>query len=87
MAILNTIHSWTLHCCTSSLPCQSFYRYNSFRNPVSAIDVVHAVTALLEMGGDDPIQSSAADNNNASNLDTMVLVADRTYSLNYICIF
>lgn len=32
---------------------KSFYRYNSFKNPISASDVVHAVTAMLEMGGDE----------------------------------
>ena len=28
--------------------CRSFFRYNSFRNPVAACDVVHAASALLE---------------------------------------
>ena len=28
---------------------RSFFRYNSFRNPVAACDVVHAATALVEM--------------------------------------
>lgn len=31
---------------------QSFFRYYSFKNPVAAADVVNAVNALLEMGGD-----------------------------------
>ncbi|KAJ1412696.1 CDC45-like protein-domain-containing protein [Ochromonadaceae sp. CCMP2298] len=30
---------------------KSFYRYNSFKNPVAASDVVHAATALTEMYG------------------------------------
>ncbi len=30
---------------------QSFYRYNSFKNPVAASDVVFAASALVEMYG------------------------------------
>lgn len=30
---------------------KTFYRYNSFKNPIAAADVVHAVTALIEMYG------------------------------------
>jgi hypothetical protein len=30
---------------------QSFYRYNSFKNPIAASDIVHAATALIEMYG------------------------------------
>ena len=29
--------------------CRSFFRYNSFKNPVSACDVVHSATALVEI--------------------------------------
>jgi len=32
---------------------KSFYRYNAFKNPIAASDVVHAITALLELGGDE----------------------------------
>jgi hypothetical protein len=28
---------------------QSFFRYNSFKNPVAALDVVHAATSLTEL--------------------------------------
>jgi hypothetical protein len=42
-----------LHCsltlCFNIL--QSFYRYNSFKNPIAASDIVHAATALIEMYG------------------------------------
>lgn len=30
---------------------QSFYRYNAFKNPIAASDIVHAATALTEMYG------------------------------------
>jgi hypothetical protein len=30
---------------------QSFYRYNSFKNPIAAVDVVLAVQALIESEG------------------------------------
>lgn len=36
-------------------PMQSFYRFNSFKNPIAAADVVNAVNALLEMGGDESL--------------------------------
>jgi hypothetical protein len=39
---------------------QSFYRYNSFKNPMAAADVVNAVNALLEMGGDESLDLAAA---------------------------
>jgi hypothetical protein len=41
----------------------SFFRYNSFRNPVAAADVVHAATALFEMYGEETF-STAKDREN-----------------------
>ncbi len=37
---------------------KSFYRYNSFRNPIAAADVVLAATALLELYGTETQQQS-----------------------------
>lgn len=45
---------------------QSFYRYNAFKNPVGASDIVHAASALVEMYG-AAVYSSSYDNNNNSN--------------------
>jgi hypothetical protein len=39
--------------------CQSFFRYNSFKNPVAAADVVFAASALLEL-----YRSDASDSGN-----------------------
>jgi hypothetical protein len=51
---------------------KSFFRYNAFKNPVSASDVVHAVTALLEMGGDEstPLDGSAPGPASETIVDT-----------------
>jgi hypothetical protein len=38
--------------CTCCYYCtQSFYRYNSFKNPIAASDIVQAATALTEIYG------------------------------------
>jgi cell division control protein 45 len=41
---------------------RSFFRYNGFKNPVGASDVVYATSALLEMFSSAPSSSATADN-------------------------
>ena len=52
-----TVH---MHCT------QSFYRYNSFKNPVAASDIVHAATALTEMYGVSAFSSGSGSNSNGA---------------------
>ena len=52
---------------------ESFYRYNSFKNPVAAADIVNAVTALIEMGGDENIE--AIQNSTESIVSVVILLS------------
>ncbi len=47
---------------------KSFYRYNAFKNPVSAADIVYAVSALMESAG-FPLDSHWTDSRKRSSPD------------------
>jgi hypothetical protein len=64
---------------------QSFYRYNSFKNPIAASDIVHAATALIEMYGaaaySSGLSHSGTSPTTVTGLDGAVSGADGSAAL------
>lgn len=55
---------------------QSFYRFNLFRNPVAAADIVHAATALTEQYGVPSYSSTLATTTTTAAADGTAVGAD-----------